>query len=217
MLRLALLILLAALVGCTTSRTTDTSRTAIEQLLISNAVDQSLEKLTLPDVAGRRVFVETQYLDSVDKGYVISSIRQRLLACGALLTNDKSESEITIEVCSGGIGTDNVDSFLGVPGFALAAPIPVAVPELRLYQRKIQYGTAKISIYAYATDDGRMLFDSGRAIARSDDNAWSFLGVGPVRHGSVRDEVRQGEKSKTSLPTRVSEIPEPPISTRYSR
>ncbi|MBX3418607.1 MAG: hypothetical protein KF851_13465 [Pirellulaceae bacterium] len=217
MLRFSFILLLFALAGCTTSRTSDTSRTAIEQLLVSNAVDQSLEKLALPDVAGRKVFVETQYLDSVDKGYVIASIRQRLLTSGALLTADKTESEIIVEVCSGGIGTDNVDSFLGVPGFALAAPIPVAIPELRLYQRKIQYGTAKISVYAYATADGRMLFDSGHAIARSDDNTWTFMGIGPVRHGSVRDEVREGEKSKVSLPTRIAEIPEPPITTRYNR
>ncbi len=210
MFRLGVVFGLIIFAGCTTSRVTDTSRTAIEQLLISNAVDQSLDKLTIPEVTGRKVFLETQYLDSVDKGYVVGALRQRLLASGALLTGDRADSEIVIEVCSGGIGTDNIDSFMGIPGFALHGPMPISIPDVRLYQRKIQYGTAKIILYAYNTADGRMLFNSGKAIARSDDNTWSILGVGPIRHGTVRDEVRQAEKVKHSIPIRTAEYPDPP-------
>jgi len=38
-------LLLAALAGCTTAQTSNTARTATEQLLLSTAVDQSLDKI----------------------------------------------------------------------------------------------------------------------------------------------------------------------------
>ncbi|MEZ6095138.1 MAG: DUF6655 family protein [Pirellulaceae bacterium] len=192
--------------GCTTARTSNTSRTGIEQLLLSNAIDQSLDRLALPPVNGKKVFVDTQYLDSVDKGYLIGSLRQRLLSDGALLTDAKDGSDITMEVCSGGVGTDDVDSYLGMPGIALPGPMPVQLPEVRLFQKKSQFGTAKISIVAYTTTDGQLLYNGGTALARSDDSSWSVMGVGPFQTGSVRDEVRTaGSANGSSYTTRYAQ------------
>ncbi len=174
--------------GCTTSRTTDTARTGLEQLLISNAVDQTLAKTALPPVSGRKVFVEDKYLDAVDKGYIIGSLHQKLLINGAQLVDAKDASEVTIEVFSGGVGTDNVETFLGSPGLTVPG-LPVELPEIRLYEKKSQYGTAKLGVVAYATKSGEMLFDGGRALARADDSKWSVLGIGPFEEGTVREEV----------------------------
>jgi hypothetical protein len=198
------LLSLFAITGCTTTRTSDTSRTGIEQLLISNAIDQVLDKTPLPNVSGRKVYVSDAYLDCVDKGYVLGSIRQRLLASGAMLVAKAEDSDMTIEVRSGGIGTDNVDSFLGVPGMALPGPLPVEIPEVRLWQNTNHYGTAKIAIVAYGTDSGQVLFDSGRSLARANDSRWSVLGVGPFQSGSVRDEVH-GATKETDLNSRVAD------------
>ena len=87
--------------GCTTTRTSDTARTGMEQLLISNAVDQTMDKTRMPPLDGRTVFVEEKYLDSVDKGYIVGTLRQKLLASGAKLVDKKEDSEITLEICFG--------------------------------------------------------------------------------------------------------------------
>lgn len=174
--------------GCTSARKSDTARTGIEQLLISNAVDQTLDKTSLPDVAGRKVFLDPQYLDSVDKGYIVGSLRQRLLAAGASLVDAKDGSDITIEVVSGGVGTDNVESYLGVPGLAVPG-VPVEIPVVRLYEKSSQFGTAKLGLVAYASASGEMVHNGGSSIARADDSKWSVLGIGPFQQGTVRDEV----------------------------
>ena len=184
----ALVLCLSLATGCTSTRTTDTARTGIEQLLISNAIDQTLDKTPLPPVSGRKVFLEDKYLDSIDKGYLVGSMRQRLLAAGALLVDAKDKSEVTIEICSGGIGTDNTESFIGMPGLTVPG-LPVELPEVRMYEKKSQFGTAKIGVVAYATDSGQMLYDSGRSLARADDSRWSVMGVGPFESGTVRSEV----------------------------
>jgi len=131
--------------GCTTTRTTDTARTGMEQLLISNAVDQTLNKVTLPPVAGRKVFVDDKYLDAIDKGYILGSMRQRLLASGAHVVDAKEGSDLTMEIFSGAVGTDNVESFLGVPGITVPG-LPVEIPEIRVYEKKSQFGTAKLGV-----------------------------------------------------------------------
>lgn len=198
---LTLMMLLPA-IGCTTTRTTDTARTGLEQLLISNAVDQTLSKTALPPVNARKVFVDDKYLDSVDKGYIVGSIRQKLLSNGAMLVDAKENSEVTVEVFSGGVGTDNVESYLGVPGLTVPG-MPVEIPEVRLYEKKSQFGTAKLGVIAYATTSGELLYDSGKALARADDSKWSVMGIGPFQEGSVRREVNRNTGS-TDLTARVA-------------
>lgn len=200
MLRLLLLLVVMSFgfTGCTTNRTSDTARTGLEQILISNAVDQALDRIEMPQVTERKVFLDTQYLESaVDKGYLIGSLRRRLLNGGAILTEKKEDSELTIEVCSGCIGTDTTSSFFGLPGMAVPGPMPIQVPEVRLYERGAQYGTAKISLITYATETGQLLHDSGLTLARSDDSRWSVFGAGPFYSGSVRKELHQADSQAT--------------------
>ena len=89
---LCLLILLLA--GCGTTRQTETPRTATEMLLISNAVDETVGQFDLSYLVGKDVFFDTTYLDTtVDKGYVISSIRQHMMASGVKLVENFSSGE----------------------------------------------------------------------------------------------------------------------------
>ena len=162
----------------------------MEQLLISNAVDQTMAKTALPDVAGKTVYLEEKYLDSVDKGYIVGSMRRKLLNAGAMLVDEKEGSQLTIEVCSGGVGTDNVESFIGMPGLTVPG-LPVELPEIRLYEKKSQFGTAKLNVVGYDTPSGQMVYDGSGTLARADDSNWTVLGLGPFQEGSVRNEVNR--------------------------
>jgi len=182
----------------------------MEQLLISNAVDQTLDKVPFAPVAERKVFVDDKYLDCVDKGYVMGSIRQRLLASGATLVDKKEDSEITLEIRSGGVGTDNVESFVGIPGMALPGPVPFEMPEVRFWEKSSQYGTAKLGLIAYQTSSGQLMYDSGRSLARADDSRWAMFGIGPFQSGSVRNEV-MSNTGTTDFTARVANAVENPL------
>src|SRR5437870_4778161 len=98
---------LGLLMGCGTTRMTDTQRTATEQLLISNAVDQTVSQLDLRFLADKSVFLDFQFLDNVaDRGYLVSSLRQQLLACGCILQEERAKATYVVEARSGGAGTD---------------------------------------------------------------------------------------------------------------
>lgn len=187
---LGLVVASVFLSGCAKNVTSNTARTGTEQLLVSNAIDQSLDKVDFSAFAGGKVAIEDKYLESVDKSYLMSSIRHRLSFYGATVVADAKEADIILEPRSGAVGTDNSEMFYGVPEIVL--PGMLSLPELKLLTRTQQKGTAKIGIVAYDAKSHRILGSGGVSLAVSDQNSWNFFGVGPFKSGSVPQELTSG-------------------------
>jgi hypothetical protein len=188
------LLVLAALsadlvVGCTTARTTNTARTAREQLLISNAVDRALAKVDFASFEGSKLYIEEKYLECTDKGYLIGSLRHRAMVNGASLVAKAEDADIVLELRSGGIGTDTADSFVGTPEIVL--PGMLTLPEVRLIARNNQSAMAKIGLVAYDAKTNQLLGAGGVSSSLSRDNNWYVLGVGPYQNGEVRSEIQR--------------------------
>src|SRR5262245_29920299 len=123
--RAALLVLLALAAGCGTTRQTDTSRSATEMLLVSRAIDRSVGQMDFSVLAGKTVYFDPQYLDSTpDKGYLVGSLRQALLAHGALLQEERAKAAYVVEARAGGLGTDRFSLLVGVPQMNVPALVP---------------------------------------------------------------------------------------------
>jgi hypothetical protein len=189
-LRLAFTLFAAAnLVGCATIKQSDTSRTGIEQLLISSADDRALDKFDFRPISGAKVFVDTQYLDCVDKNYILVALHERLLANRCTLVPKLDDSDVVMEVGSGGVGTDRNDLFFGFPGMSLPAPAMVALPRVALFERDKSMGTAKIALVAYDTKTRQPVINTGYSLARADHSFWQVLGMGGQQSGSVQKEL----------------------------
>lgn len=185
-------LLLGALLGglgCATQKETHTPRTGTEQLLISSAIDQSLDRVDLSALKGKTVFLETKYLDCVDKNYVIVSMHNRLLRLGAKLADKPEASAAVVEVVSGGVGTDSEEMFVGVPEIPLPPPSPIAIPKLTVFSRHKLNGTAKLLVVAYDTKTKSPLLDNNTSLARSDHSNWNLLGTGTITTGTVPTEI----------------------------
>ena len=189
--------------GCTSTKQSNTARTATEQLLISNAVDQSLNRVDFAPLAGSSVFVEEKYIDCVDKGYIIGSIRHKLLQAGATLAAKPEEADAVMEVRSGAVGTDVTSSYLGVPGFT--APGMIGIPDIKLVTRDSQKAVAKIGIVVYGVKSRRELGEGGVSMARADDTNSYFMGFGPRQSGTLQYEVNRSAPLHPG--DRVREIP----------
>jgi hypothetical protein len=200
---------LLTIAGCTTTRTSDTPRTALEQLLISNAVDQSLDKFDFASLYNRKVYIDDKYLECVDKGYLLASIRERVLVSGGRIVSKADDSDVTLEVRTGGLGTDNLETYVGMPALSVPGIMPIELPQIKIWNRTSQKGTAKIGILAMDTKSGGYYNHGGQALARSDDNSWYLLGVGPFQDGSVRTEVTQGTRSNFALSRRSAPTDSP--------
>lgn len=177
------------LAGCATQKESFTARTGVEQMLVSSAIDQSLDKVPLTPLKNRPVFLETKYLDCVDKNYIIVSMHNRLMHSGAQLVDKPEAAEVIVEVGSGAVGTDGQELFVGIPEIPLAPPSPIAIPRLSLFTRSRLNGTAKLLVVAYDAKTKAPVIQSEPTLARSDQNNWNVLGVGPMQTGSVPTEI----------------------------
>ena len=175
--------------GCTSTKQSNTARTATEQLLISNAVDQSLNKIDFTPLAGTSVFVEEKYLDCVDKGYIVGSIRHKLLQARATIAAKAEDASAIMEVRSGGVGTDVASSFLGVPGFTM--PGMITIPDIKIVNRDRQKAVAKIGLLVYDAKSKPELGEGGVSMAQSDENNTYVMGYGPHQSGTLLAEVER--------------------------
>jgi hypothetical protein len=189
--------------GCASMKESDTSRTGLEQLLISSAVDESLNKVDFRPISGAKVFVKSDYLEAVDKNYVLLSIRSRLLSNDCLLVDKVDDADVCLEVASGGIGTDRTELTVGTPAISLG-PMG-SIPKLSVYERKRAMGTAKLAILATDTKSKLPVINTGYTLARSDHQHWTMMGAGPVLSGSVANQLEKHTgRSESLMPTTVS-------------
>lgn len=179
--------------GCGVTRRTDTSRTASEQLLISNAVDQAVAELDFGPIAGRNIYFDGQYLaGTVDEKYLVSTLRQHLLHHGCVLQTEKAKAHYVVEARAGAVGTDRHDITVGVPAVNLptavaATGVPPVIPEIPFAKSTDQKGVAKIAVFAYEQETGKRVWQSGVAMVTSDAKDTWILGIGPFQRGSIYD------------------------------
>jgi hypothetical protein len=185
--------------GCATMKQSDTARTGVEQLLVSSAIDRSLDRVDMRAISGAKVYVEQKYLDCVDKNYVVVALHQRLLRNGCTLVEKAEESDVTIEVGSGGVGTDRQELFVGIPAMTVPMPLPVSIPQVPFFNRVRYNGTAKIAVVAYDTKTKQPVVNNGAMLARSDHKSWNVLGTGHVVTGSVPDEIVRATGESESI------------------
>lgn len=177
--------------GCGTSKWTETRRTATEQLLISASIDQAVSEIDFRALVGKKVFLDETYLkDVVDSSYLVSSLRQQLLAGGAVLCEKKDQADYVLEVRSGAVGTDMHSLLVGVPQTNLPSALsavgaPSNIPEIPFVKRTKQTAVTKILLFAYHRESGRPLWQSGQVLAKSwAQDVW-ILGAGPIQRGDI--------------------------------
>jgi hypothetical protein len=196
----ALPLCLVALVGCGTT----TTRTATEQLLMSDAVDQAISQIDFQSLRGQKVFLDTLYLHSVkgvgfvNSEYIISSLRQQLTASSCLIQDTRESADVIVEPRVGALGTDGHEVVYGIPqaGSLTSAasmfsnsPLP-ALPELSFGKSNAQSGIAKVIVFAYDRESRTPIWQSGIAKAEStSSNTW-YLGAGPFQKGTIYEGMR---------------------------
>ncbi len=207
---LPLVVLLCAVsAGCGTTKWTDTRRTAMEQLLISDAMDRAVSQLDFKAVAGRKVYLDATPLAMVtDSAYLVSVLRQHMLSSGCIVQESRSNADYVVEVRAGAVGTDRREVVFGVPAARIPAGLPVPgipsnLPEMPLATRTEQRAVAKLAAFAYNRNTGRPVWQSGVVPVESTAKHIWVLGAGPFERGTIHDGTRfvVGDKIKIPLIT----------------
>lgn len=204
----AILVCCAMSAGCGTTKWSDTSRTATEQLLISDAMDRAVSRIGFRAVSGKKVYLDSVPLSGVtDSAYLISLLRQHMLAEGCLMMDKREEADYVVEVRAGAVGTDRCDVMFGVPATTVPDMVPVpgvpsSIPEMALARKTEQRAVAKIAVFAYNRRTGRPVWQSGVVPVESKaKDVWLF-GAGPFQRGTIYEGTEfAGERIAIPLTT----------------
>jgi len=187
-------LVLFASVGCGTTKWTDTSRTATEQLLISYSIDQVVEQINFSALRGKKVFIKTDAIQTAtDYQYISTTIRQHISTCGGMLCDKQEDAEYIAEIRTGAVGTDRNDLLYGVPAITIPSVAfnntttgaGSTIPEIPFVKKTDQRAVAKIAVFVYHRETGRPLWCSGNRQSESRAKAWWVFGAGPFTRGSI--------------------------------
>ena len=170
-------------------------RNGTEQLLLSDSIDHAIDQLDLSPLAGRKVYLDTEYMKTfkgnniyITSDYIISAMRQKLTTSGCLIQATRLDADYVLEARVGALGTDSMEVTYGIPssnGLGVAAtalsgvPAVPAIPEISVGKRNGVKGISKVVVFAYHRETSVPVWQSGSAIARSDARDSWFLGIGP--------------------------------------
>ncbi len=173
-----LFLLLSMLSGCALPQeVTKTPRSAIEQLLLTQAVDRALEELTAPLPDGEAIRVEVSglqtdrahlHLDEQDESFgvidspswdltfVRDAVGGRLGELGYRVRKREEDAAYLVRVMVQSMGTNQGKTFFGIPPIQ-SIIIPFALPALTLYQVLDQVAYVRFHLDIFEIPSGRFV------------------------------------------------------------
>ncbi len=153
-------ILFIALTGCATMKELPTpdQATAIEQLLITQAVEQSLngkDAIALPLPEHATVHLETAGL-TIDQRFLIGAVSRWLGEQGLRLPPDSKEATYRIQILVQSLGTEQSRSFFGMPPVQ-SVLIPFSLPAITIYGAQYQSGFTRFRLDIYERATGQFI------------------------------------------------------------
>ncbi|MBL8871670.1 MAG: hypothetical protein JNK90_17975 [Planctomycetaceae bacterium] len=201
------------LVGCSSTK----GNVATEQLLMSDAVDRTVSDFDFTPLAGNKVFLDTAFIvpnrnpqQLINTDYVISAMRQQMIAAGCQLVTTRDEADVIAEARLGALGTDGQMIIYGVPENSFlsraasvlpnAPPMP-SIPEIALAKKDHKSAAAKLAVFAYDRKTLEPVWQSGLIQSESTALDTWVLGVGPFRRGTVEDAANiAASRSRSKRP-----------------
>ena len=190
--------LLAA--GCADPNITNTSRSAIEQMLISSVVERGIGGVNVEEFKGRKVCMDYANLaPQVDKAYVQGFVELHFSQAGAIVLKDEKESDVIVQVISGALATDSNKFMIGTPQLPIPLPntdLSFAIPEIPLFKRIVRSGYGKFSLVMLETKSRQPLRVVSNIIAKSEYVNWTVLLV-PFTSRNIDMPEESGIKDTT--------------------
>ncbi|MDH5724698.1 MAG: hypothetical protein OEY60_04425, partial [Nitrospira sp.] len=192
------------LMGCALEQEVSrTPRTAVEQVLLTQAVEQALVNLTVQLPEGVNVDVDATGLESgrsqlrmtnADRGaidhpsrdilYVRDIVAAELGRRGYRVSARDTESPYLVRVMAESFGTMQGSIFVGMPPVQ-SVLIPFSLPELTLYKRQNQSGYARLHLDLYDNRTGEFLGSTPKLVGRAFYNQYTVLIFATWNHTDI--------------------------------
>lgn len=217
--------------GCNITK----SRLATEQLVVADAVDHAISQVDFSPLSGRKVFFDKSFMpptnvpgrpptNGSNVEYVISALRQQMLAYNCQLQDKAEDAEIIVEARLGAMGADSNEQTYGLPTGVVLNAAATAVtpgggslpqlPDLSVGRRNHQLGAARLGVFAYDRATREPVWQAGVKTGNSKANDLWVLGIGPFQKGRIYDQVQSSTpdtilKAKERMPSGLANFTGP--------
>ena len=184
--------------GCTSPRITETGRSAVEQMLLSGVVDLGLGRADFSEFAGKKAFIEYDYLaPQVDKPYVQGVFEKQLAKNGVIVSRDAKDSDILVQIICGVLATDTHKFTIGTP--TLPVPLPdtslnIAIPEIPLFQKLTRSGYGRFGFNILDAKTRKPIRSITGIEASTKYTNWTILLL-PFRSHDMPLQIREGAET----------------------
>ena len=169
------------LCGCADPKITNTGRNAVEQLLLTTAVDRSAAKLDFRMLAKEKVRFDYSLLATqVDKNYVQAAVEAEAAAAGAIIALKPEEAQYILRPVCAVLATDDNKILFGTPSLPIPVPdasLSIVIPELPLFKRVRRLGVCKLYVEVMDAKTNKQLRMVGPAVSQSVHTNWVILFV----------------------------------------
>jgi hypothetical protein len=160
---LIVILFLMLLNACTLAREPSNwmeQRTALEQLLFSQALNQSAKHLALPLPPGAPIVIEAV---APSPPTLVNMLREtysnRLGALGMRIRKDEKQAGYLVRLVAETLGTEQGLNLLGLPSMQ-SALLPIASPEIALYRNEYIKAMVRVSLDVYDIQTGQHILST---------------------------------------------------------
>lgn len=196
----ALLLALGTLfiLGCSSPRTSDTGRTAVEQFLISTVVENGIGYADFTPYKGKKIFIEYDYLaPQVDKPYVQGTFEMHLAQQGLQVCRDAKAADYIVQILCGVLATDANSIMIGTPTLPIPIPdtsISVAIPEIPLFKKLTRSGYGRFAFNILNAKDRTPVKVIKGIEASTSYTNWTILLI-PFKSHDMPLKIREGSET----------------------
>lgn len=165
--------------GCADPKITRTGRNAIEQLLLTTAVDRSVAKMDFRILKDEKVRIDYSNLATqVDKNYVQAALETQVSASGAIIALKPEEAKYILRPVCATLATEDHQMLLGTPPLPIPLPdanLSLVIPELPFFKRTTRNGICKLAVDILEAKTNKYVRAVGPVISSSVNTNWVVL------------------------------------------
>lgn len=166
-----------ALTGCTTTTHSTTARTAIEQALLTQSAEDSVNDMVFRNLEGVSYFILADDVEAYEKSYIMTTLNEGLLSSGMVAADSADDAEVLVYPRVANAAIDERSAFIGIPEFPLAIPGvgALALPEIVLYSSHRQMGRNRMGVYAKYSENDKLAFSTEMLANERYYTRWTVL------------------------------------------
>ncbi|MBR2643340.1 MAG: hypothetical protein IKD46_09460 [Lentisphaeria bacterium] len=189
--------------GCSDPMVSNTARTAVEQFLLSDVIEQASDQMQFASYKGKKAVLDYNYLaPQVDKPVIQGLVERRLAECGVTVVTDKKEADIIVQLVCPVLATDMSKFLLGTPSLPIPVPdtsVQIVIPEIPLFLKLTRSAHGHFSVNILNAKDSAPIEIQKGIRTRSEFVNWTLLLIPWKTHSMKLSESKPVENNEVKI------------------